>query len=47
MLGLRDHFLSLVPKAESVELPGVTHSMNTQDPGLVAGAIAEFLARRS
>ncbi len=45
--GARDHFLSLVPKAESVELPGVNHSMNTQDPGLVAGAVAEFLARQS
>jgi pimeloyl-ACP methyl ester carboxylesterase len=43
---LRDHFLSLVPKAESVELPGVDHSMNTQNPKLVAGAIAEFLARQ-
>lgn len=43
---LRDHFLSLVPKAESVELPGVNHSMNTKAPGLVAGAVAEFLARQ-
>lgn len=43
---LRDHFLSQVPKAESVELPGVDHSMNTQNPKLVAGAIAEFLARQ-
>lgn len=43
---VRDHFLSLVPKALSVELPGVDHSMNTKDPGLVAGAIAEFLARQ-
>jgi pimeloyl-ACP methyl ester carboxylesterase len=43
---LRDHFLSLVPKAESVELPGVNHSMNTKDPRLVAGAVAEFLARQ-
>lgn len=42
----RDHFLSLVPKAQSVELPGVNHSMNTQDPRLVAGAVAEFLARQ-
>ncbi len=42
----RDHFLSLVPKAQSVELPGVDHSMNTSDPGLVAGAVAEFLARQ-
>ena len=43
---LRDHFLSLVPKAASVELPGVNHSMNTKDPALVAGAIAEFLAHQ-
>jgi pimeloyl-ACP methyl ester carboxylesterase len=41
----REHFLSPVPKAQSVELPGVNHSMNTKAPGLVAGAIAEFLAR--
>jgi pimeloyl-ACP methyl ester carboxylesterase len=43
---LRDHFLSLVPKAQLVELPGVNHSMNTQEPTLVAGAIAEFLVRQ-
>ncbi len=42
----RDHFLALVPKALSVELSGVDHSMNTSDPGLVAGAVAEFLARQ-
>jgi pimeloyl-ACP methyl ester carboxylesterase len=42
---LRDNFLALAPDTESVELPGVDHSMNTQDPPLVAGAIAEFLAR--
>jgi pimeloyl-ACP methyl ester carboxylesterase len=44
---LKDHFLSLVPKAQSIVLPGVDHSMNTQDPALVAGAVAEFLARQS
>jgi pimeloyl-ACP methyl ester carboxylesterase len=44
---LKDHFLSLVPKAESLVLPGVDHSMNTQDPALVAGVVAEFLARQS
>jgi len=43
---LKDHFLSLVPKAESILLPGVDHSMGTQDPALVAGAVAEFLARQ-
>jgi pimeloyl-ACP methyl ester carboxylesterase len=43
--GLRDHFLALVPKAERVDLAGVNHSMNTQDPGQVAGAVAEFIAR--
>ncbi len=42
----RDHFLALVPKALSVELPGVDDSMNTSDTGLVAGAVAEFLARQ-
>jgi pimeloyl-ACP methyl ester carboxylesterase len=40
----RDHFLSLVPKAASLALPGVDHSMNTKAPRLVAGAVAEFLA---
>jgi pimeloyl-ACP methyl ester carboxylesterase len=43
---LRDHFLSLVPQAEAAQLAGVDHSMNTQDPALVAGAIAKFLARQ-
>jgi pimeloyl-ACP methyl ester carboxylesterase len=42
----RDHFLSLVPKAESVELPGVNHSMNTENPALVAKVVAEYLARQ-
>jgi hypothetical protein len=39
--------LSLVPKAAPILLPGVDHSMNTQNPALVAGAVAEFLARQS
>ena len=43
----RDHFLSLVPKAALVELPGLDHSMNTKGPRLVAEAVAEFLARQS
>ncbi len=42
----RDHFLSLVPKAESVELAGLDHSMCTEGPALVAEAVAEFLARQ-
>ena len=41
----RDHFLSLVPKAEEVQLPGLDHSMCTEGPASVAGAVAEFLAR--
>jgi pimeloyl-ACP methyl ester carboxylesterase len=44
---LKDHFLSLVPKTATIVLPGVDHSMNTQNPALVAGAVAEFLARQS
>jgi pimeloyl-ACP methyl ester carboxylesterase len=43
---LRDHFLSLVPKAEEVRLPGLDHSMCTEGPALVAEAVAEFLARQ-
>jgi hypothetical protein len=35
-----------VPQAQAAELPGVDHSMNTQNPALVAGAIAKFLARQ-
>jgi pimeloyl-ACP methyl ester carboxylesterase len=44
---LRDHFVSLVPKAEVVELPGLDHSMTTKGPGLVAEAVAKFLARQA
>ena len=42
----RDNFLSLVPKAEEVQLPGLDHSMCTEGPALVAKAVAEFLARQ-
>ena len=42
----RDHFLSLVPKAEEVRLPGLDHSMCTEGPALVAEAVAEFVARQ-
>ena len=42
----RDHFLSLVPQAESVELPGLDHSMCTEGPALVAEAVVKFLARQ-
>jgi pimeloyl-ACP methyl ester carboxylesterase len=42
---LQDHFLSLVPKAEPIELRGVDHSMPMQNPGLVADLVARFLAR--
>jgi len=42
---LKDHFLSLVPKAESLRLPGLDHSMTTKGAGLVWEAVAEFLAR--
>jgi pimeloyl-ACP methyl ester carboxylesterase len=45
--GLRDHFLSLAPQAVAIDLPGVDHSMNTQDPKLVADAIAAFLAKQA
>ncbi len=41
-----DHFLSLVPKAEEVRLPGLDHSMCTEGPALVAEAVAGFLARQ-
>ncbi len=41
-----DHFLSLVPKAEEVRLPGLDHSMCTEGPALVAEAVAKFLARQ-
>ena len=42
---LRQHFLTLVPTAEPVVLPGVNHLMQMQDPKGVAGAVAEFLSR--
>ena len=43
----RDHYLSLVPKSETVCLQTLDHSMNTKGPGLVAEAVAEFLARQA
>ena len=42
---LRQHFQELVPHAEKVVVPGVNHSMQMQDPKLVAAPIAEFLSR--
>ncbi len=42
----RDYFLSLVPKAETAELPGLDHSMTTKGPGPLADVVAEFLARQ-
>jgi 3-oxoadipate enol-lactonase len=42
---LKQHFLTLVPAAESVALPGVNHLMQMQDPKGVAAAVAEFLSR--
>jgi pimeloyl-ACP methyl ester carboxylesterase len=38
-------FLSAVPQAEDVVLPGLDHLLTVRSPGLVARAIAEFLAR--
>jgi pimeloyl-ACP methyl ester carboxylesterase len=43
--GPRDLFLSLVPRAEEVVLPGLNHLLQIQDSGLVARAIADFLGR--
>jgi pimeloyl-ACP methyl ester carboxylesterase len=39
------HFQTLVPQTERVELPGVDHAMLTSDPRLVAETAAKFLAR--
>jgi pimeloyl-ACP methyl ester carboxylesterase len=44
---IRDHFVSLVPHAQGIDLPGVDHSMNTQNPKLVASAIAGYLDEQS
>ncbi len=43
----QDLLRSWLPQAEEARLPGVNHSMLTQDPPLVASAIAEFLRRHS
>jgi len=42
---LKQHFLSLVPAAEPVTLPGVNHLMQMQDPKGVAAPVAEFVGR--
>jgi 3-oxoadipate enol-lactonase len=41
----RQHFLALVPHAESAVVPGVDHLMQMGDPKAVAAPIAAFLAR--
>lgn len=38
-------FLSAVPHAEDLVLPGLDHLLQVRSPGLVARAIGEFLAR--
>ncbi len=42
---VKQHFQSLVPHTEQVVVPGVNHSMQMQDPKLVAAPIADFLSR--
>ena len=42
---VKQHFQSLIPHTEQVVVPGVNHSMQMQDPKLVAAAIADFLSR--
>jgi len=42
---VKQHFQSLVPHTQHVVVPGVNHSMQMQDPKLVAAPIAEFLSR--
>lgn len=42
----KDYFVSLVPKAETAVLPGVDHSLPTQDPARVAETVTGFLARQ-
>lgn len=39
------HFMSLIPKAEQVVLPGVNHAMQMADAKRVAEPIADFLSR--
>jgi pimeloyl-ACP methyl ester carboxylesterase len=43
----KELFLSLVPHAEAIVLPGVNHLMPIQDPRLVAQTVAAFLARHA
>jgi len=42
---LKQHFQSLIPHTEQVVIPGVNHSMQMQDPKVVADTAAGFLAR--
>jgi pimeloyl-ACP methyl ester carboxylesterase len=42
---MTQYFLSLVPHAENVVLPGVNHFMQMGDPKRVATASADFLSR--
>ncbi len=42
---LKQHFQSLVPHTEQVVIPGVNHSMQMQDPKVVAEPVADFLSR--
>ncbi len=42
---VQQHFQSLIPHTEQAVVSGVNHSMQMQDPKLVAAAIAEFLSR--
>ena len=38
-----DHFVSVLPKAEVVRLPGLDHGMCTEGPAQVAEAVARFI----
>ena len=42
----RQLFEASVPQAEPAVLPGLNHSLQMQDPKLVADALADFLARQ-
>ncbi len=42
---VKQHFQSLIPHTEQAVVSGVNHSMQMQDPKLVAAQIADFLSR--
>ncbi len=42
---IKQHFRSLIPRAEQAVVPGVNHLLQMQDPKGVAAPIAEFLSR--